>query len=104
MIFDNGDQLQIRHECERMVITARQRNCGKVMFSVVSVNEIAEGNVFSLVCLSFCPQGSFVTITHDALDLTVQGPPPHCPMLLTSGGHDGRHVVVRNIFKNTDSR
>ena len=65
MIFDDRDQLQIRHECERMVITIRQRSCGKVMFSVVSVHHSVQG-------------GSYVTITHDALDFNVQGlfPPP----------------------------
>ena len=47
------------------IVTARRRSCGKVMFSVVSV----------------CAQGGgecHVTITNDALDLTVQGLPP-CP-------------------------
>ena len=40
-------------------LTVRQRSCGKIMFLVVSV----------------CPWGvSHVTITYDALDLTVQGP------------------------------
>ena len=39
----------------------RQRSCGKLMFSVVSV----------------CSQGrSHVTITHDALDITIHGLPP----------------------------
>ena len=41
-------------------ITARQRRCGEVMFSVMTV------------CLS--TEGSYVTITHDASHLTVQGP------------------------------
>ena len=51
--------------------TTCQRNCRKVMFSVVSV------------CQLFCAQDeglgmSYVTITHDALDLTLQGHlPPH---------------------------
>ena len=58
----------------------RQRSCGKVIFSVVSV------------CQSFSPQGwSHVTVTHDALHCTgssVQGPCP-CPLLLvTSRGKD----------------
>ena len=39
-------------------VTVRQRSCGRVMFSVVSV----------------CSRG-YVTITHDVLDFTVQGPP-----------------------------
>ena len=40
-------------------------SCGKVMFSVVSVH------------LPVIPSigGSHVTITHDALNLTIQGPP-----------------------------
>ena len=42
-------------------LTARQRSCGKVMFSVVSVHHSVH-------------RGSLVTITHDALDLTIQGP------------------------------
>ena len=45
-------------------VTARQQSCGKVMLAVMSV------------CLSFCLEGSHVTIAHDALDLTVL-PPPH---------------------------
>ena len=43
------------------IITARQQSCGKVMFSFVSV------------CLQ--AWGPIVTIKHDALDLTIQGPP-----------------------------
>ena len=41
-----------------------------------------EGNVFIRVCPSFCPQRigeSHMTMTHDALDLTVQGPEPPTP-------------------------
>ena len=75
------------------MFTIRQQTCGKAMFSVMSV------------CLSFQSAGrSRVTITHDALDLTVkdpqtwhltvQGPSldkgPQCtgtPLLVTSGGH-----------------
>ena len=42
--------------------TTCQWSCGKVLVSF---------------CLPFCPQqGSHVTSTHDALDLTWQGPPP----------------------------
>ena len=41
---------------------------------------LQEGNVFSRVCLLFCPQErAHMTITHDALDLTVQPPPPDWP-------------------------
>ena len=39
--------------------------------------KLREGNVFSRVSLSVClSTGEDVTINHDALDLTVQGPPP----------------------------
>ena len=50
------------------LVTARQRSCGKEMFSVVSVHQL------------FYPQGEggpHVTIAHGALDLTVQVPPNH---------------------------
>ena len=60
--------------CFCSFITAHQRNCGKVMFSPVSV--------------ILFTAGSNVTISHDTLDLTVQGHPsaptphprhgPHC--------------------------
>ena len=77
-------------------VTARQQSCWKVMLAVMSV------------CLSFCLEGSHVTIAHDALDLTVLPPPPtlapsrhgkwgppgcpqiwnmRIPLLLISGGH-----------------
>ena len=36
--------------------------------------KLRECNVFSHVCQSFWPWGSHVTITHDALDLTIQRP------------------------------
>ena len=47
----------------RIVITAHQQSCENVMFQS---------------CLSVCSQGrgSHMTITHDALDLTVQGTLP----------------------------
>ena len=40
--------------------------------------KLQEGNVFSHICLSLCPQGggSHVSITHEELDLTVHAPPP----------------------------
>ena len=40
--------------------------------------KLQEGNIFSRVCLSVILSGkvSHVTITHDALDLTVQDPHP----------------------------
>ena len=40
-------------------------DCGKVMLSVMCLS----------LCLSTGEWGSYVTITHDALDLTTQGPP-----------------------------
>ena len=46
-----------------LLFAASQRCCGKVMFSV------------TFVCQSLCPLGDpHVTITHDALDLSIQGP------------------------------
>ena len=55
------------------LITARQQSCGKVMFSVVAV----------------CLQGGFhVTIIHDALDTTVQGPPSPAPFHRDSPASD----------------
>ena len=45
-------------------------------------NKVVRRNVFSRVCLSFCPTGGggfHVTITHDALDLTVQAPATPLP-------------------------
>ena len=52
--------------------------------------KLRESNVFSRVCLSV-HRGDHVTITHDAFDLTVQGPPA-LPLLVTSGGQDWRSV------------
>ena len=54
--------------------------------------------MFSVVCL-FVQWGSHLTITYDALDLTKQPSsppplnrdPPPTPLLLTSGGQDGKH-------------
>ena len=45
-----------------------------------------EGNDFTRVCL-FTGGGPYVTISHDALELTVQG-----PLLVTSGGLRWRPV------------
>ena len=55
------------------VVTSRKRSCGKVTF-----------NVDSRVCPSFSPQGgelggSYVSITQDALDFSVHGPPTLAP-------------------------
>ena len=40
-----------------------------------------EGNVFNCVCLSV-QRGRYMTIVHDALDLTIQPPPPQPSPLL----------------------
>ena len=56
--------LQAHTQGEADIITARQQSCGKVMFTVVSVCEQVWGM-----------GGSHVTITHDVLDHTIQGPP-----------------------------
>ena len=73
--------LQVVTSC--VLITMRQRSYGKVMFSFVSA------------CQSFCPQGEpYVTITHHAFELTIQGsnspshtgirpPPPSWHLLAT---------------------
>ena len=90
--------------------------------------KLLEGNVFSHVCLSFCShRGPHVTITHDALDLSVQSPlglppspghgdppkfqppkpaPPNmghgdpltpAPLIVTSGGHHWRPVQTYSL-------
>ena len=57
---------------------------------------------------SFCPQGSYVTITYDVLDLITlySDPPldmaPYCtrtthPSRLTSGGQDWKHVQICSL-------
>ena len=82
-----------------------------------------EGNVFAGVCLSvilFGGAGSHMTITHDAFDLTSEGPPtsdlsphpalppdilsgtaldisPEVPLLMTSGGQHWRLVQVCSL-------
>ena len=51
-----------------------------------------EGNDFSPVCSSFYPWGaSHVTISHDALDLTVQGPLALAQVPFT-GTSTGQHL------------
>ena len=74
---------------------AHQRSCRKVMFSVMSVHQ-------SVILTT--EGASHVTITHDALDLTIQRHPQHGVSLhrdpwawnliieVTSGGHHWRHV------------
>ena len=67
--------------------------------------KLREGNVFSRVCPSVSHsvggegRGPHVTITHDILDLTIQGPPPGTrphytgtSLLVTSGGQ-GLNIV-----------
>ena len=53
------------------ILTACQRSCGKVLFSVVSVRHSVQGE----------QGGSYATVTHDALDSTV----PLSQPVLTSG-------------------
>ena len=55
-------KVSIREKLSSCLVTARHRSCGKVMFSLVSVHMI-RGD-------------PHVSITHDALDLTVHGPQP----------------------------
>ena len=66
-----------------------------------------EGNVFTGVYLSFCSWGggSHVTITFDALDLTVQAPrSPHglgISLVVTSDGHYWRPVQTCSLHDPT---
>ena len=69
-------------------------------------SKLREGNVFSRVCLSIHRGGSLATITHDALDLTVQGPSPEslcispfkqAPQLVISGGQDPRPIQTCSL-------
>ena len=65
--------------------------------------KLRQSNVFNRVCLSVCPQGSHVTIAHDALGLTIQKGPPSpallwpWPLLVTSGGQDQRPVQTCSL-------
>ena len=65
---------------------------------------LREGNVFTGVCVSVCPHGGpRVTITHDALDLTVQalscrhGTPHPYPLPVTSGGRHWKPVQMCSL-------
>ena len=76
------------------VVTVRQRSCGKVMFSLASV------------CHSvwWGWRGSHVIMTHDALDLTIQGPLLYraLPLLLvTSGRQDWRRVETCSLEESS---
>ena len=64
-------------------IASRQRSCGKIMFSVVSV----------------CPGGPHVTTTHDALDLTVQGTAQPCPPPPDMGTENMIIIIIKGIGK-----
>ena len=77
------------------VITVHQQSCGKVIFSQVSF-------------ILFRWRGSTCDITHDSLDLTVQGPlqtwtwgtplgPSPGQLLATSGGHHWRSVQTCSL-------
>ena len=59
---------------------------------------------YASVHQSFCPGGPHVVITHDVLDLTVQGPISHLPnhtsdlpLPVTSGGHQQRPVQTCSL-------
>ena len=64
------------------------------MFSVVSIRSSQ----------SFCPKGH-VTITHDALDVTIQGPrppsPPHNGRVATAQGKQGIWFLLFPDRENT---
>ena len=45
------------------------------LYNYCPLTKLREGNVFTCVCLSV-HGGPHVTITYDALDLTLQPPPP----------------------------
>ena len=85
-----------------------------LLFFYHLLTKLREGNVFNRVYLPFCSRGSAVTITHNALDLTMKGPPtpspdmeymdplalpptdmvhedPHLLPVLTSGGHQSMY-------------
>ena len=67
-----------------MIFTAHQRSCEKVIFSAVSV----------------CSQGvTYVTITHDALDITVQAPlvPAQAPWILDLGPLLGSDILWSSL-------
>ena len=55
--------------------------------------KLQEGNVFNRVCLSVCPQGSHVTNDHNALDLTVEGPPSSVPLSMFKRVQLGLHCT-----------
>ena len=86
----------------QVFVTIRRRSCGKVMFLVICV------------CQSVClgRGDSHVTVTHDTLDLTAQGPlsrlwtwdltvhAPQAPpplLLVTSDGQDFRPVPTCSL-------
>ena len=63
--------------------------------------KLREGNVFICVCLSFGSRGnSHVTITHDALDLTVQSPPHIRPLTHPQEWHlmANRGVLFKLVY------
>ena len=73
--------------------------------------KLLEGTVFSRVYQFVHSVRSYVTITHDALDLTIQGTPglpctgthppsparPPGPLLVSSGGQDWRPVQICSL-------
>ena len=64
--------------------------------------KLREGNVFLRVCLSTGGGGPHVTITHDTLDLNIQGssPQPHL-LLVISGDHHWRPAQTCKLEDST---
>ena len=87
MIIFADQQLMLRLFRDTLLknyVTTRERKqlitvCKKYLHFYCPPTKFREGNVFSRVVLSVCvftgEGGSHVTITHDALDLTLQIPP-----------------------------
>ena len=82
-------------------------------FITAPPTKLWEGNVFTCVCLSV-HRGPHLTITHDALGLTVQGPPPALPppnidmgppqshpLLVISGDHHWKPVQTCSFDDST---
>ena len=63
----------------------------KIYHCAVTIEKV----VFSGVSVCLFTGGSHVTITHESLDLTIQGTP--APLLVTTGGHIERPVQTRSL-------
>ena len=66
---DGHTDITLQLQFDGYIFTFRQKSCGKVMFSVV------------IVCL-LTVEGSFVTITHNVMALTLQTPQSRPPSRL----------------------